>query len=653
MTWNLAPECISIAFLCTIWVYARSWNPLPTLRNRMFQLCFFTTFCAMASNIAATAMIYNYTVLPLPLIRAVNTIYFIATPLMGLVYFCYTVSVVYSDTKTILRVLIPSFIPAAFYLFLVILNIFNGCIFSINAGSGYVRGPYIVATYIVFYIYCLLCVVISWVGRKGMRPVETRTLLVFPVLAVLVIIIQQLFPTLMLSGSAATCALLFIYLYLENKQISMDYLTGLPNRQVFLDMLELRLSKRKTEPFAVIVLSLRQFKQINKKYGQQNGSSCIQQISIFLKTIVRLNHLYRFSGDEFAILIEDPSKQSAAELINKLRIRMLAPWRVGAYSYTVPAAIGVISYQESLSSIEAIVNGIEYSVSSAKQGPPSCCVYCTEEMIHRANRRDEIVEILKGKIKSNSIEVYFQPILTVASNRFEVAESLARITNSSLGAISPGEFIPIAEDSGLIIPLTYQILNRVCAFIKRMMAENISFSGVSLNLSSVQFADEDFAQKLLNVIDANEVPYSKIKIEITESVLVSNFEAVKSYMYKMHELGFVFGLDDFGTGYSNISSVLTLPWDTIKLDKSLVWQSIYDKKAAIIVNHLASAFSALGIKILAEGVETEIQNTFIIGAGCDMIQGFLYARPTCSDDAVAVFKEQPAQNRRTKSARQQ
>lgn len=591
----------------------------------------------MVSNILSTSMIYNYTTVPLPLTWMVTFIYFIATPLMGVAYFYYTVSIISTNKKKTRRIVLWSSIPAILYLILVFSNPITKFLFDVSLDSGYLRGPLIATTYVVFYIYCFFGVAIVYPNSSNITTIERNILCAFPLLAVLVILIQQIYPTLILSGSAATGALLLLYLYLENKQISIDYLTNLPNRQVFSKMLELKMSRKKIVPFTVVVLSLKGFKHTNIRFGQNTGNLCLQQVAEFLKTIQGSHFLCRFSGDEFAIFMENTSKPEVKLLIDAIYNRMSTPWIVEEYQVPISSAIGVVAYQKDFDSLESIIHGIEYAVAQAKRDTLSTYVYCSSQMIEQANRKDMIIEILKARLENDGLEVHFQPIYDVKSSSFLIAESLLRLSNTPLGSIPPSEFIPIAEDTGLIVPMTYQILNKVCQFITKVSNAGVNFEGVSVNLSSIQFSDKDFSQKFAQIISSNEVPFSKIKIEITESVLIQNFQGVENFMADMHENEMLFGLDDFGTGYSNIATVLLLPWDTIKLDKSLIWAAIDSERSSLLVQHIARAFSSLGFRILAEGIETEEQRDFCISTGCDMIQGFLYAKPVCAEEAQNIF----------------
>ncbi|WP_302760571.1 putative bifunctional diguanylate cyclase/phosphodiesterase [Christensenella hongkongensis] len=632
MVWNISAECISAIILCIIWIYSRKGNPLPTLKNQFFQVCFLVTFFAITSNIASTVMLYYYQEIPLALIWIVTTFYFVTTPLMGVFYFFYVTSIVFENDKALNKVLIIASVPAAAYLVFVLINPATKLLFDIDPSTGYMRGSLISLTYIIFYIYCFACLfLVLFKGQLLDRSIR-RILISFPVIAAIVIVIQQFVPEYILSGSAATCALLIIYLYLQNKQISIDHLTGLPNRHEFLKMLELKLEHHKNDSFAIIVLSLKNFKLINDKFGQQNGDRFLQSVSTYLASILGGHQLYRFSGDEFAILLGHSDETIIRPVFERLQHRMTLPWKTATCSCILFYALAVVHYPSSADSVEGLIDGIETTVAQAKQKPEHYS-YCTPQMLEQAKRKLRIIEILRERLATNSFEVYYQPILSIADCKFHRAEALLRLNDTPIGPIYPSEFIPLAEDTGLIIDITYQVLDKVCKYIVELIADGIDILSVSVNFSSMQFTQEDISKRVFEIIESNGIPCSKVKIEITESVLIENLDTVRNFINVLHARGVRFALDDFGTGYSNISTVLGFPINTVKLDKSLVWSSTHNPRSAVVVRHMTAAFRQLGINILAEGVETEEQQHFVENCGCDMIQGFLYSKPVPPQDA--------------------
>lgn len=646
MRWNIAAESISLVMLGIIWVYARKGSHLPTLKNKIFQWCLLVTFSAILTNILSTIMIYQYEYIPIWLTWIVTSVYFVLTPLMGLTYFLYTVSVIYTDMDQAKKVIGIGLIPGAGYTLLILVNPFTRNIFDINSQNGYSRGSWVFTTYLVFYIYCLASIVVTVCNRKKIEAEIYGILAAFPVLAVLVIFVQQLYPDVILSGSAATCALLIIYLHLQNKQISLDYLTNIPNRQELLNMIGLTIKKAPDKEFYLLVVSLRDFRQINNTCGQQKGDVFLKEVSQFLCRTGPAGNVYRFSGDEFALLFLQPDKYELTQCIARIQERMSGPWQVDEYRFVLPAVMGIFYHTGDEDTLEKIINSVECAVARAKEGKHGQVCYCDRAMLEKLERRRRIIQILKQQLTEPDFEMYYQPIYSVKSGEFLYAESLMRIPKSPIGPIYPSEFIPIAEETGLIVDITYIMLDKVCKFINRLIETGIEVGAVHVNFSGIQFSRPDLADRVLEIVQKNETPMPALEIEFTESTLAESTQVVTDFALQMLERGIKMGLDDFGTGYSNIATVIHIPFGTVKLDKSLVYAAMNSQKSALAIRNLTRTFKALGMKVIAEGVENEEQKNMVVEFGADQIQGFYYARPMPEDETLE-FMLQKAGERNT------
>lgn len=638
--WNIAPESISLVILGIIWVYSRKGSHLPSLKNRMFQGCLTVTFAAMTSNILSTFMLYHYVRVPVLMTWAVTTVYFILTPLMGLVYYLYVVSIIYEERPQLKPMVLAGVIPAVFYAGLVLSNPFNRCMFDIIEGD-YVQGSCIFLTYFVFYAYCLGCILVAVRNRIYIDRQIYHILAAFPVLAVLVILFQQFYPEIILSGSAATCALLIIYLHLQNRQISLDYLTNVPNRQELLNMLDLMLKKHPEKDFVLMVVSIRDFRQVNNVCGQHGGDEFLKEVCGFLCGIGPRGNVYRFSGDEFALLFADDKKgidSRVSKCVEDIQARMALPWQNRDYQFILPAVIGIIRRSGYVNTLESAVSAIEYAVYQAKTGRYGQVLYCDQEMLGKLERRKQIIQVLKEQLSEKKVELYYQPIYSVDTGDFRFAESLMRMNHTPIGPVYPSEFIPIAEETGLIIDLTYVILETVCRYINHLLEKGIPIEAIHVNFSAIQFSQPDLAQKVLDIIKRNGTPMGAVKIEFTESTLAENPQVVTDFAIEMKKHGIRMGLDDFGTGYSNIATVIRIPFGTVKLDKSFVQASMDNRKSELTMRHMVHAFNDLGMSVVAEGVETEEQKQMVIDLGVEQIQGYYYSKPLPGDEMEGFLK---------------
>lgn len=643
MTWNIAPEYVSTITLCIIWIYSRRGTSVPGLRDRVFQACFLVTFCAMTSDILSAWMILQRD----PALATVGwfftLVYFLAMPLTSLVYFCYTLANVYDPPEKAVRWMLAWSVPGLVYAVMAILPPWHSNLFVFTADGGYGQGYFIGVGYLVFSFYFVAGFFLVLAKWRQISPSLRGILLIFPLVAMMVRAIQFFLPHIILSGSAATCALLVIYLFLQNKENSIDSLTGIANRQSFMNTLEQNLRKTPNAAFAIVVLSLKEFKLVNDTYGQHSGDALLAAVGGYLRRDLGLreNQLYRYSGDEFAVLLEEGAGARAEGLVARMVARMTLPWETESCVCHLNGAFGVVRYPASTDSVEGLIGGIESSISEAKAVGDIC--YCDAALLERVLRRQQIAVILKECLEQDRFEVYYQPILDVESGRFVTAEALLRLNDSPLGSISPAEFIPIAEECGLIIRMTYLVLEKVCRVTRRLLDLGLEMEGINVNISAVQFTQPDLVEKITEIVNRCNAPFPMLKLEITESTLAENSAVVNDFINKMHGFGVRIGLDDFGTGYSNLTSVTDLPLDVVKLDKSLVWSAVSNQRSSIIVQNLTRAFRQLGITVLAEGVETEEQSRFVTRCGCRLIQGFLYAKPMEEDQFVEFLGQRRAQ----------
>lgn len=649
MVWNVSAEAIAFIIVLIISVYSRRSNAVPSSKNRLFQICLAVTLGAIGTNLASTLLIAYGTPPLIPLTWLVTCIYFVLTPLMGTVYFYYAVAVI-SEVRAVGRLfLVVSFLPCALYLACVVANIATGCLFSIDAVGGYHQGPFILTTYIVFYFYCIACFLLVVFTRAAIDPTIKRILATFPLIAVVVIAVQQAFPAYLLSGSAAACSLLIIYLYLQNKRLSVDSLTGVSNRNEFLSMVNLL--NDNGQSFTALLVSLSNFKFINDRFGHENGDRFLKEFATYLKTFDDRAHLYRYSGDQFALIVGEGDARIGAtsghdveDILNALQQRMSSPWHVNGHTYTMMAAIGLASFPTIVHDPKDLVAALEYATKQARRSEPPAPCFCTPTMMDAIHRRSTVASVVREAVDHDGFTVQFQPIWSEKAGRFVTAEALCRLTDDELGPIPPDEFIPIAEQVGLISDITRIVLERSCAFVAdyRAAHPNSAFRGVSVNFSPVQFMQGDLADIVFDVVERHNIPATCLRIEITEGAIIANPDGVRAFMETMHNQGVRFYLDDFGTGYSNISSLLNLPFDVVKLDKSILWSAVSKEGMEAFIGYLTAGFAVIGPSVLSEGVETEEQRLLLNRCGIDLMQGYLFARPLDPEAAASAIAESEA-----------
>lgn len=280
----------------------------------------------------------------------------------------------------------------------------------------------------------------------------------------------------------------------------------------------------------------------------------------------------------------------------------------------------------------------------------------TEQLFRRCIKEDNDVEIRRAKIenllryalRNNGFEIYYQPLYTICDGKFTEAEALLRLRDEQGAFVSPDEFIPVAEETGLITEIGDMVLDRVCKYLRYLLSCRIDIDSISVNLSVVQLMPDNAVDNILGIIRRNGISPNRILLEVTESTLIGNFEQFARKIKELSSAGIQLALDDFGTGYSNITNVIDLPFDMVKIDKSLIWDSAVNSRCSQMVRNLASAFRDINLEVTAEGVETTEHAAFARLCQCDKIQGFLFARPMPVSQVVDFFGRQagPASARR-------
>lgn len=632
MQWNIVPECISLIFVLILLVYSREYNLILTLKNKLFRLFLRFVFFEILISIISVVAIENHRVVPEIVNEAIQIVFFLASPLMMLLFVLYLLAIVSEDDPNIFTYFRIMAIPYILYAVFVLANPMTGLLYDISEYGGFIYGKWFLLTYIIPILYILAIFFIVLINTRKMERSLKLILLSFPIISLTMIGVQLIFPTVILSGSAAASATLIVYLYFQNKQIMLDDLTGLQNRRGFLKGLEFYVN-RKVE-MDLVLISLDDFKAINDKYGQLNGDNLLKVFSKYLMNIVSIKYIYRFSGDEFIIILDQSFHVLTAAVVGAIRKRFCEHWHCNDIGVMLTTSISVVRVPDNAETVEDIITLLEFGVTMSKKSGKGKTIFSDADIVNKMRRRSNIVDIMKRGLTQDCFKVHYQPIYSVKSGQFTTAEALIHLSDSKLGVIYPNEFIPIAEESALIVDIGLLVMEKVCQFIKELDDKGVEFDAISINLSYLQLNSEGFVESLLEIVNRNRVNPSRLRMEITESVFIDNFEHVANLMRQLGEYGIRFYLDDFGTGYSNIANMAELPFEFIKIDKSILYESIDSKKCFTVINGLSKTFSKIGMKIVVEGVETMEHRKMAEQIKADYIQGFLFARPLPAAEAI-------------------
>jgi diguanylate cyclase (GGDEF)-like protein len=425
-----------------------------------------------------------------------------------------------------------------------------------------------------------------------------------------------------------------------------DSLTGLPNRALFTNRLEQILNHRQRNEqinFSVLFLDLDRFKVINDSLGHLIGDSLLQEVAQRLQECVRPEDtVARLGGDEFCILLKQIGRpRDAAVIANRIIHTIAEPFHIDDNTIFTSTSIGLTVSNSTYKLPSDVLRDADAAMYHAKESGKNCYIMFDVEMHKRAMKRLKIESALRHAIEKKEIKVYFQPIIDIKSGRITAFEALARWFSDELGFISPDEFIPIAEETGLIHEIGAFVLDHSLATLKswhKQMPHAREVS-MSVNFSSKQIENVSILDDIEMAISENELSNSALKVEITEGVLIENSELAEQLLVKLNEMKIPVLLDDFGTGYSSLSYLHKFTLNTIKIDRSFVYEMDTNEKHQSIVSAISSMCHGLKLDIIAEGVESEKHLNMLRDMGIENAQGYHFSKPVPAEEARELIEQ--------------
>ena len=404
-----------------------------------------------------------------------------------------------------------------------------------------------------------------------------------------------------------------------------DPLTQLPNRRKFNQVLNKKLSKQ--QPFKLVLMDLDRFKNINDTLGHSIGDSILKKVSHRLQRSLPAKALLsRFGGDEFVFLL--PDHIDVESYINQLLGLIEKPILTDGLSLHVSASFGWVNYPEDAQDDETLIRYADTAMYFAKQTQEGVSKRYSREIDHHNERLLLLETQLRKDIKLRKIESYYQPLLAAKTNEVVGVECLARWHNQSFGHVSPAEFIPLAENTGLINQLGDIILEEAILTASQLyeFCENKNIY-LAVNASAIQLSQQNFAKRVDDLLKQYRVPPELLKIEVTESLFIGGNHQAIEVLNQLRSIGVGVALDDFGTGYSAMAVLKEGFIDVLKVDKSFVQNIAENQQERLLLNQIISMAHVMGMPVVAEGVETQAQKDILEQSGCDVLQGFLLAKP--------------------------
>lgn len=412
-----------------------------------------------------------------------------------------------------------------------------------------------------------------------------------------------------------------------------DELTGLPNRTLFARLVDqaLMVAQRNEASGCVLFLDLNRFKRINDTLGRRIGDELLRQVAQRVRATLREEDVVaRLSGDEFAVGLFDIRQHfEATTVAQKLQAALDAPFLIGGHDLRVGASIGISVFPQDGNDAETLLGLADIAMERAKQAaanPDRSVAFYSQDMNQGMQERMRIESGLRQALGNGELILYYQPKFEIGSDRIVGAEALVRWVHPTRGIVPPGEFIPLAESTGLIVQVGEWVLEQACAQAAIWQRAGVPPLRLAVNVSAREFT-ASLPERVADTLARYQLDPSWLELEITESTLMHDFERVTGIMDHVNQLGVALSLDDFGTGYSSLSYLKRFPIDTLKIDRSFTTGIPADASDCAIAGTIISMARQLGLRVIAEGVETVEQLDFLREAGCDEVQGYLYSKP--------------------------
>lgn len=636
---------IFIFIILLIFFYSR--NHLPLLQNRFFcyltWTALFSTVCDIFYALIQNCPDEKRVLIPRFLIWIVNEGYYISNMTVTPLFTMYASALVdffdyaTEGEKRTFRLFVIT--PYVFSMLILIMTPFLSnwvtLAFTLTDTNFYQRGTVcFLILYIITLYYILLAFVLIFKFRKTLQKGKKLILLSFVFFAFAGSIVQVYFPELLVQCFSLSVSVMVFSYNIEQTGELIDSVTDLYNQQAF-NMLTRRRFKRENK-FTVIGVLIDDVFFLSTTYDQERLDKVNNEIGLFLRKEFPDTLIYHLSLGQFCLVFEETDPRAIEKAVFQIRTRFHQQWNAEDMRILLYSRLCVISCPDEAQNT-AEISDILHLVANDERYK-SALIYAHNIDIAYRRRTITLEHVLKNALSENKFEVYFQPIYSTSKRRLIGAEALIRLRDKNGNFISPEEFIPIAEKTGVILRAGEFVFDTVCRTLARINLERYGIEKIDINLSVTQCMQEILAEQIMSIQAIYQIPSRVLDFEITETAAAYTPEILLRNMQALAEHGCELSLDDYGSGYSNMNYMLNLPFKMIKLDKEIVWKAFSNNKASIALASTIQMIKALGMLVLAEGIETNEQAEWLSHLGVDYFQGFYYGRPLPADDFLELMR---------------
>jgi EAL domain-containing protein (putative c-di-GMP-specific phosphodiesterase class I) len=501
---------------------------------------------------------------------------------------------------------------------------------NFTIGWGYILMYVSAAIYLLSAVYKIILL------RKEASRSQRYTVYFYITMCITAAFIQGMNKSLVVVGFVFAVSTMMVFLSLVNPTNYFDKEMDLMNLAAFRDVFDQY--KFKNKPFRIVGIQMIGIRFLIETIGLENKQEVLRKFSIKLRNACGKYQLYRVSGSRIYVYIPDDD-EIEQRLVKEIQKVFEESILMGDFRISLTVHIALYKYPDDADEKADAEDLIRSTLSAIYDEEPGTVVHVEKKVLAKKSRELQILQVMKKAVRRGDFYVVYQPIYSFEQKRFTTAEALVRLENDELGEVSPEEFIPIAEQNGMILQIGEFVFETVCRFVLHHKIWEKGIEYIHVNLSVIQCMQERLADQLFRIMDLYNLDYRYINLEVTESAAIASSEVLMDNMVRLIERNMNFSLDDFGTGFSNTATLIRYPFHTIKLDKGMVWEAMHNKKAEIILKNTIEMVKMLNMEIVAEGAETPEQVEKLNEMGVDFVQGFYYSKPISRDDFLQLLND--------------
>lgn len=609
--YNINFELCSLIFLMLIICHFFSKRKYVNLQGKIYSFYVVFVFFCIVVSLISVYYIEHANDYPIIINYIVNEIYSCLLFIMPLIFLYYILSFIPILKKSVLVLLA---MPAVLGILMMFFNPYTNFYFYFDEQMQYVRGIGNIYIYInnIIYTTITFIIVIYYRKRVGMSLFITAITILIIMDACLVY--QYFYPKTIIMGMGAVLVQLMLYLGMENPDVYSDSLTGVLNEKAL---------HEKVAHSYILIISMHDFKLINDVFSRSFGDRILKKFAEFLMNETDKQRVFRIYGDIFVITLQE--EDEGYELATKVKNRIKEEWNVNNISVKLSLKLGLMQ-TKGYENNEKLYAMLEHVISEMKKSDSKNLYIVDEREKEKLARKATIQRGIADIIAKGHIEMAYQPLYDIDGKLYAI-EALARMNLIKYGYISPEEFIRMSEINGSIYRLGNVIINEVLSFVDENSERFKQGISVAINLSVIQIMRPAFAKSFITLIDERKIEHDTIVLEITESEAIYSDPTVMDNLKALKKAGFRLAMDDYGTGYANLNNMIDIPFSTIKIDKQVVWNSMHNRKAKIILINTIRMLQQLDFEIVAEGIETEEHLEQMKRLSINLYQGYFYTKP--------------------------